>query len=433
MATPLLDQHLLEIDPHTAHTPFPSEISPSPPDDRVPQKGLMAKIGAKGTGAMTGAVATSLLSCTRLQSRPPPASASSLPSFSPTSSSSCCQHTLLSSSSSSSSSSLRSYHQIHCATAPLPTSVSSAAMTASIRAQGNTLVLDREPVGCASPSGWRALVEEFKASGRVAHGFRDELVSVWRESGVRGFWRGVGTTITMGVPSSAIYMVGYDHLRTYLIQQPSIQNSSFLATSTPLFAGSLARTFSATIISPVELFRTRLQAHPPPGRPQPTVKSTVIDLRKMVGESGVRSLWRGIGATLWRDVPFSGIYWGGYEWLKGRVLTGPRWEKAGSGEGEWGRAMVAGAGSGMFAALVTTPFDVLKTRRQITSNPTSSSLLSTSPRPPSSTIPLLREIIKNEGFTALFAGLVPRLAKVAPACAIMVSCYEVVGSYMSGD
>ncbi len=34
-------------------------------------------------------------------------------------------------------------------------------------------------------------------------------------------------------------------------------------------------------------------------------------------------------------------------------------------------------------------------------------------------------IIRTEGSSALFAGITPRVAKIAPACGIMISCFEV--------
>ena len=68
----------------------------------------------------------------------------------------------------------------------------------------------------------------------------------------------------------------------------------------------------------------------------------------------MRSLWRGLGPTLWRDVPFSGIYWAGYE----------GWKKVFKRHGMSGAwvAFLSGAVSGTSAALITSPFDVLKTR-----------------------------------------------------------------------
>ena len=40
-------------------------------------------------------------------------------------------------------------------------------------------------------------------------------------------------------------------------------------------------------------------------------------LRANVKDNGFLSLWRGLGPTLWRDVPFSVVYWYGYEFLRG--------------------------------------------------------------------------------------------------------------------
>jgi len=39
-------------------------------------------------------------------------------------------------------------------------------------------------------------------------------------------------------------------------------------------------------------------------------------------------------------------------------------------------------------------------------------------------IAIAKELIREQGFRSLFSGLTPRLLKVAPACAIMISSYE---------
>ena len=40
------------------------------------------------------------------------------------------------------------------------------------------------------------------------------------------------------------------------------------------------------------------------------------------------------------------------------------------------------------------------------------------------TLQVMRSIIKEEGYSRLFTGVAPRVGKVAPACAIMISSYE---------
>jgi len=42
-------------------------------------------------------------------------------------------------------------------------------------------------------------------------------------------------------------------------------------------------------------------------------------------------------------------------------------------------------------------------------------------------------VIRTEGWGALFAGLTPRCGKVAPACGMMIACYEGVGRYLGGQ
>ncbi|KAH9514318.1 hypothetical protein Btru_028701 [Bulinus truncatus] len=73
------------------------------------------------------------------------------------------------------------------------------------------------------------------------------------------------------------------------------------------------------------------------------------------------------------------------------------------------------------AAVVTLPFDVIKTRRQIELGETE--LLGKRPVT-KSTWKMMRSIYSREGFLALYTGLLPRLLKVAPSCAIMISSYE---------
>jgi hypothetical protein len=94
--------------------------------------------------------------------------------------------------------------------------------------------------------------------------FLREIQTVLGEStGVRGLWKGTGTSLLMSVPSATIYMVGYEYLVSALSH---LQEGDDLAVKgkgvIPFTAGCLARTVSATVISPLELFRTRLQALP---------------------------------------------------------------------------------------------------------------------------------------------------------------------------
>lgn len=92
--------------------------------------------------------------------------------------------------------------------------------------------------------------------------------------------------------------------------------------------------------------------------------------------------------------------------------------------------LVAGSTAGALAAAVTTPMDVLKTRLQtLDSQPAHSCCTAGKPASPPGSVELLRQIHRTEGLRGLFAGVVPRVARAAPACAVVLSTYELLKSW----
>ncbi|KAG0212659.1 hypothetical protein BGX28_005855 [Mortierella sp. GBA30] len=228
----------------------------------------------------------------------------------------------------------------------------------------------------------------------------------------------------MSIPATVIYFVGYDYLKDVLSEKAMssapglVMGQTFIydyrETLAPLAAGGFARTVAATVISPLELFRTRMQSvHTDTKGNAGLFRGVSQGIVAMVRSEGVLSLWRGLAPTLWRDVPFSAIYWMGYENIKKRLVA---WDSLRKEPvlNEFEIAFSSGALSGMMAAILTTPFDVAKTRRQVDlMQPVHTKMLS-----------LMRAIVKEEGFRGLWRGLTARVAKVAPSCAIMISSYE---------
>lgn len=314
-----------------------------------------------------------------------------------------------------------------------------------------------------SPSAASCAVEETQRKAFTST--FDGLQKIARNEGARSLWRGLSPTLLMSVPGNVIYFAGYDTLR-YNKQSP-IRN--FIPNEyAPLIAGSVARVSAAAVISPIEMFRTRLQATS--GISTGVFRDTLLGLRDMVRVQGFTSLWRGLTLTMWRDVPFSGFYWWGYEAVRdkltdlretsrGRTMDSPL-EKSrvrsesrtrGNHTATFLDSFVAGATSGAISSVVTTPFDVGKTRQQVfvhandfssTSNsgqgskaPYASSTGSAARElmPEERSMPrFLYHIFKTEGVSGLFKGWAARCLKVAPACAIMISSYE-MGKKMARD
>lgn len=83
---------------------------------------------------------------------------------------------------------------------------------------------------------------------------------------------------------------------------------------------------------------------------------------------------------------------------------------------------LAGSIAGTIASTITLPMDVIKTRRQIELG--EAEIFKTKPGKAPSTLSIAKEIFRSQGVPGLFSGLTPRILKIAPACAIMLSSYE---------
>ncbi|XP_047455518.1 probable mitochondrial glutathione transporter SLC25A40 [Mugil cephalus] len=244
----------------------------------------------------------------------------------------------------------------------------------------------------------------YKAPGHF-NGTLDAFIKIVRHEGIKALWSGLPPTLVMAVPATVIYFTCYDQLCTVLKARMGEH-----AQTAPLFAGAIARIGSATVISPLELIRTKLQSQ------KQSYRELSHCIRLAVETEGWLSLWRGLGPTLLRDVPFSAMYWYNYEMGKSWLC---KWYN--TRQPTFAITFISGAVSGSIASIVTLPFDVVKTRRQLELGELQAKNLSCKA---SSTFSVMRKIVEQDGFRGLFAGFLPRLIKVAPACAIMISTYE---------
>ncbi|XP_013907650.1 PREDICTED: solute carrier family 25 member 40 [Thamnophis sirtalis] len=224
-----------------------------------------------------------------------------------------------------------------------------------------------------------------KTSARFT-GMLDAFAKIVQREGVKALWSGLPPSLAVSVPTTVIYFTCYDQLRDALVYK--LGENDYI----PLIAGAIARLCSATIISPIEMIRTRIQS----GRL--TYTQLLARISTDVTQYGWLSLWKGWGPTILRDVPFSVTlfaFWplNIYEYFSLQI-----------------------------AATLTLPFDVIKTYRQtelweldITQSPQKKTR---------SIWEVMKRIVIENGFTGLFTGIIPRLTKIAPACAIMISTYE---------
>ena len=261
----------------------------------------------------------------------------------------------------------------------------------------------------------------------------DGLRKIARNEGLTSLWRGLSPTLVMAIPANVIYFTGYDALRW---NHSSPIRNRVPDTYAPLIAGSVARVAAAATTSPIEMFRTRMQAATSSSRGAGVFKDTILGMKDLVRTQGITSIWRGLTLTMWRDVPFSGLYWWGYETIRTtlaelRESGGEKLHRDHAHAPTFVDSFISGATSGAVASILTTPFDVGKTRQQVAQHSNNkASAPSTGAkdflRPEERSMPrFLYSILKDEGLPGLFRGWAARTMKVAPACAIMISSYEV--------
>lgn len=228
------------------------------------------------------------------------------------------------------------------------------------------------------------------------------LKHIFHTEGLSGLFSGLSPTMMIAIPSTVLYYISYD----MLLQEGRHRMPEWEGVI-PLLSGSSARIVAATVTSPIELIRTRMQG-------DPKAVGIVSTLSSAIKHGGYTSLFKGLSATLARDVPFSAIYWTAYERLQTAI---GRADMVNERLSPTHRAFICGALSGAIAASVTTPFDVVKTLQQVDKK-------NGARFQGQSGAVILKDLIHAQGVRGAFTGLSARLARVAPSCAIMISTYE---------
>ena len=216
--------------------------------------------------------------------------------------------------------------------------------------------------------------------------------AVLQRDSVRGLWRGLVPSMARTVPGVGIYFSAMHHMKTSVCGgQPSHLQSVMI--------GCSARATAATLMIPLTVIKTRFESR------SFGYTSTAAALRSVLGTEGVRGLVRGLGPTLVRDVPFSGLYLMFYEHLKSVAAAA---QLAGSGA-----HFTCGVLAGVLASLVTQPADVIKTRLQLESAAVRGSLVCA-----------VRAIYREHGARGFTRGLVPRSVRRTLMAALAWTLYE---------
>lgn len=232
----------------------------------------------------------------------------------------------------------------------------------------------------------------------------------WASGGFSGIYRGVGSAVVGSAPGAALFFVTYEGVKHALDKNTNTTGGggpSFGAGSpyTHMLAASLGEIAACAVRVPTEVVKQRAQA----GQFASSAQALGAILR---GPSVFSNLYRGWGATVLREVPFTVVQFPLWEAMKA-------WRRGKKNGQEVSAVESAAFGSlaGGIAAAATTPLDVLKTRIMLSTERQS---LAT----------MVRSIMAEKGASAFFAGLGPRVTWISIGGAIFLGSYQWVVNFV---
>uniref|UniRef100_A0A8C2ZPD9 Solute carrier family 25 member 13 n=1 Tax=Cyclopterus lumpus TaxID=8103 RepID=A0A8C2ZPD9_CYCLU len=130
-----------------------------------------------------------------------------------------------------------------------------------------------------------------QVAGEITTGPRVSALSVIRGLGFFGLYKGSKACFLRDIPFSAIYFPCYAHLKAHLSEA-----DGRIGPAKMLFAGALAGMPAASLVTPADVIKTRLQVAARAGQ---TAYSDLVDcFWKILREEGPQAFWKGAGGKV---------------------------------------------------------------------------------------------------------------------------------------
>ena len=227
---------------------------------------------------------------------------------------------------------------------------------------------------------------------------------VFKNEGFFGFYSGFLPQLLGVAPEKAIKLTVNDLVRLLTQDQ-----DGKVAVTFELLAGAAAGGSQVVFTNPLEIVKIRLQVAGETNKGGERVAHGAIHIIRQLGLLG---LYKGAGACLLRDIPFSAIYFPLYAHLKSDMF-GPHSEE---NPLSFGQLMTAASAAGMPAAFLTTPADVIKTRLQVEARKGQATY--------KGIMDCAVQILQKESFTAFFKGSIARVLRSSPQFGATLVSYE---------
>ncbi|CAE7889162.1 Slc25a38 [Symbiodinium sp. KB8] len=222
---------------------------------------------------------------------------------------------------------------------------------------------------------------------------------VYQAGGLANFYRGLLPTAVRVFFGAGVYFALLEAFSGGMGRNRQASSLEHFA------AGASARATASVLLSPITVVKTRMEfAMSSAGATLPSMSAAL----RQVWAQGRRGLFAGLGPSILRDAPYSGVYFMLYQ----RLL--PLADAAWGGHAASAATFSAAFAAGGAATLLTQPFDMLRTRAQ----------LADVAKGEVGMVSILRSVVASEGALALYRGAALRVAKRSLSSGITWSLVE---------
>ena len=187
-----------------------------------------------------------------------------------------------------------------------------------------------------------------------------------------------------------------------------------------ILTGASAGATEAFVVVPFELVKIRLQDRASAGKYNGMVDCVV----KTVKAEGPLALYNGLESTLWRHVLWNSGYFGCIFQIKALLPSSTTKSQQVLND------LTAGAVGGTVGTILNTPMDVVKSRIQ-----NSPKIAGSIPKY-NWAWPAVGTVLKEEGFSALYKGFLPKVLRLGPGGGVLLVVFTGVMDFfkrMRGD
>ncbi|XAR49906.1 hypothetical protein NMG60_11004089 [Bertholletia excelsa] len=263
--------------------------------------------------------------------------------------------------------------------------------------------------------------------------------SIVRYEGLRGLYRGFGTSLMGTIPARALYMAALEVTKSNVgTATVGLGFQETTAATIANAAAGLSAAIAAQLVwTPVDVVSQRLMVQGGGNPKLPNASSCkylggVDAFRKILSIDGPRGLYRGFGISILTYAPSNAVWWASYSVVQRLVWGGigcyfckKNYVSNENGVNTFRPDSktvmvvqgVSAAMAGGVSALITMPLDTIKTRLQVLDGDENGRRGPTIGQ-------TVRNLVREGGWMACFRGLGPRWASMSMSATTMITTYE---------